>query len=134
MKVRGVFLVCAVLALGGCARPLRDGVYTGRSSGDDAGAFGEITITVAGGRVTACEFVTWQKDGSAKGADYGKVNGAVSNRDYYEKAQLAVRAMESYARQYGATGKLDSVDAITGATISWNQFMEAAGQALEKAK
>jgi major membrane immunogen (membrane-anchored lipoprotein) len=111
----------------------KDGVYTGRSGADDTGAWGEATVTIEEGRVVGCNFVVYQKDGVAKGEDYGKVNGEISNQDFYNKAQLAVRAMEEYARAFSVSGDLKEVDAVSGATIAYNQFNEAVEAALEKA-
>ncbi|MDR1291932.1 MAG: FMN-binding protein [Clostridiales Family XIII bacterium] len=108
-----------------------DGVYTGKSSEDENGAYGEVTITIEDGKVTDCAYVTWQKDGSIKDEDYGKVNGEISNQDYYDKAQLAVEAMSQYASQFAETGDLAKVDAVSGATNSYNQFSEAVADALK---
>jgi major membrane immunogen (membrane-anchored lipoprotein) len=119
----------------GCGKEAyRDGVYSGRSGEDDTGAWGEVTLTIAGGRTADCRFITRQKDGAVKDENYGKVNGEISNRDFYDKAQLAVRAMAQYARQYQETGDLKKVDAVSGATIAYNQFFEAVENALEQAK
>ena len=128
-------LLAAALGLSaGCGkRVYEDGVYTGKSGPDDRGAWGEVTVTITDGRVSDCRFVTYQKDGAVKGEDYGKVNGVISNQDFYNKAQLAVRAMEQYARSYRETGDLKKVDAVSGATIAFNQFNEAVEFALEKA-
>jgi major membrane immunogen (membrane-anchored lipoprotein) len=41
--------------------------------------------------------------------------------------------METYARQYASTKNLSAVDAISGATIAYNQFLEAVAVALEEA-
>ncbi|MDR2343893.1 MAG: FMN-binding protein [Spirochaetaceae bacterium] len=129
------FLLIAALALlSGCGkRSYSDGVYTGKSGPDDKGAWGEVTVTITDGRVSDCLFVTRQKDGVIKAEDYGKVNGEISNQDFYNKAQLAVRAMEQYARSYRESGDLKKVDAISGATIAFDQFTEAVELALEKA-
>ncbi|MDR2553022.1 MAG: FMN-binding protein, partial [Treponema sp.] len=94
---------------------------------------GEITLTVKDGKPGACTFITRQKDGTIKAEDYGKIGGEISNADFYEKAQLAVRAMKGYAEQFVETGSLEKVDALSGATISYEQFLEAAEKALEKA-
>jgi major membrane immunogen (membrane-anchored lipoprotein) len=67
-------------------------------------------------------------------ANYGQVYGEISNREFYDKAQLAVRAMEAYAKAYRETGDLTKVEAVSGATVSYNQFLEAAVEALERAK
>jgi major membrane immunogen (membrane-anchored lipoprotein) len=132
MKVKKAYLFPAllILLLAGCSKAvLYNGVYSGRSEADDTGAYGEARLTIAEGKITDCSFVTWQKDGTIKGEDYGKVNGEISNQAYYDKAQLAVRAMEAYARQYVSTQNLKAVDAISGATNSYNQFLEAVDNA-----
>jgi major membrane immunogen (membrane-anchored lipoprotein) len=135
MKIAGIALLIAVaLSLCGCgastdAASREDGVYTGVSSEDDDGAYGEVNITVEDGVITACSFVTWQKDGSVKDEDYGKVNGEISNRDFYDKAQLAVRAMRQYADELVETQSEESVDAVSGATIAHGQFLEAVADA-----
>jgi major membrane immunogen (membrane-anchored lipoprotein) len=123
-----------ILLLSGCGKTvLYDGVYSGRSEADDTGAYGEVRITIAEGKIMDCVFVTWQKDGTRKDAEYGKVNGEISNQDFYDKAQLAVRAMESYAQEYVKRQDLKALDAVSGATIAYNQFLEAVEIALEKA-
>jgi major membrane immunogen (membrane-anchored lipoprotein) len=127
----------AALSLCGCgggaeAKPLpADGVYTGVSGEDDRGAYGEVTITVEDGAITACTFVTWQKDGSVKDAEYGKVNGEISNQDFYDKAQLAVRAMQEYADALVEAQSPEKVDAVSGATVAHGQFLEAVADALD---
>jgi major membrane immunogen (membrane-anchored lipoprotein) len=129
------FLVAAALLAGGCGRAAyKDGTYTGRSGEDDTGAWGEVSLGIAGGKISACEFITRQKDGAVKDENYGKVNGEISNRDFYDKAQLAVAAMKTYAAAYRRTGSLKDVEAVSGATIAYNQFLEAVENALEKAK
>ena len=111
----------------------KDGTYTAISSNDDKGAYGEVTITVKSGQIADCKFITYQKDGKIKAEDYGKVNGVISNRDYYEKAQLSVRAMKKYAEDFKAAKSLKGVEAVTGATVSYNQFTEAVSKALSQA-
>jgi major membrane immunogen (membrane-anchored lipoprotein) len=128
-------LVVALMLLSGCNdSAYRDGTYTGRSGEDDRGAFGEATITIKDNEITDCQFVTWQKDGTIKDQNYGKVNGEISNPDYYHKAQLAVNAMKQYAAKLVEVQKLEEVDAISGATVAYNQFTEAVENALKEAK
>jgi major membrane immunogen (membrane-anchored lipoprotein) len=139
LKTKRALLLIAALAIllltaCGGAVSYRDGVFLGRSGADDDGAWGEVTLTIQNGELTDCEYVTRQADGSIKDAEYGKINGEISNRDFYEKAQLAVRAMSSYAAQLKATKKLKDVDAVSGATIAYDQFTEAVENALGAAK
>ncbi|MDR0399418.1 MAG: FMN-binding protein [Treponema sp.] len=130
----GTILLGAVL-LAGCEKAAyRDGIYTGRSGEDDTGAWGEVTLSIGGGKINGCEFVTRQKDGTVKDENYGKTHGEISNRDFYNKAQLAVEAMKQYAAAYLKAGNLNDVEAVSGATIAYNQFREAVEQALEGAK
>ena len=122
----------------------KDGTYTARSSmyealsdeDEDEGGdgYGEVTITLKDNKITACTFTTYMTDGTVKDAEYGKQNGEIANQDYYNKAQRAVRASENYAVQLEAKGDLKQVDAISGATISFNEFKEAAEEALKQAE
>ena len=129
-----VFVVMSAVLTASCAKaPYRDGAYTGRSGADDTGAWGEVSVVIRDGKITACTFVTYQKDGVIKGEDYGKVNGEISNRAYYDKAQLAVRAMQTYAEALPQKQTPEAVDSISGATIAYNQFTEAALMALDAA-
>ncbi|MEY8352696.1 FMN-binding protein [Lachnospiraceae bacterium 54-53] len=132
-------LIFMLTVLSGCKggsdnAVLKDGTYSGMSSEDDKGAYGEATVTVADGKITDCEYVTWQKDGTVKDENYGKVNGDISNQDYYDKAQLAVKAMDQYAKQLVKVRKPEDVDAVSGATVSYDQFREAVDDALDKAR
>ncbi|MDR0637829.1 MAG: FMN-binding protein [Spirochaetaceae bacterium] len=126
-------VMSAALAVSCDKAQYRDGTYTGRSGADDTGAWGEATVTIQEGKITACTFVTYQKDGVIKGEDYGKVNGEISNRAFYDKAQLAVRAMQTYAEALPRKQKPEAVDSISGATIAYDQFTEAVLMALEVA-
>ncbi|MDR1589218.1 MAG: FMN-binding protein [Oscillospiraceae bacterium] len=125
-----ILTVLASCGLGG----YKDGTYTGTSGKDEHGAYGEVTITIKDKKVSDCKFVTWQSDGTIKDENYGKENGVITNSDLYAEAQLAVNAMKSYAEQLVNKGKLSSVDAISGATATYNQFREAAEKALKEAK
>lgn len=140
VKKKVLAAICALslvllMGCGGDPAPAgyRDGTYVGRSSEDDQGAYGEVTLVLEGGEVASCLYVTWQADGSVKGEEYGKVNGEISNQDYYRKAQLAVEAMKIYAQQYEQVKKIEAVDVISGATNSYDQFVEAVGNALKAA-
>jgi major membrane immunogen (membrane-anchored lipoprotein) len=129
-------IICFVmLSLASCGKgTYKDGFYSGRSSDDDTGAYADVDITINGGKISECQFITVQKDGSVKDENYGKVNGEISNVDFYNKAQLAVRAMDQYARELVEKQNLNKIDAVSGATIAYNQFLEAADYALTGAK
>ena len=148
-KVLGLILAGAAgaFALTGCAggeqsvdektAALKPGTYTGQSSENDEEGGGYATVSLTIGENNAIEdvvFETFEKNGTSKYTeDYGKINGEVSNKSYYEKAQKAVEASKGYAKQYKETQSLTEVDAVSGATISYNQFVEAVQSALQKA-
>jgi major membrane immunogen (membrane-anchored lipoprotein) len=110
------------------------GSYTAVSSEDDKGAYAEVTIVFADNKIVSCEFITRQKDGTIKDENYGKVNGEISNPDYYSKAQLAVEAMGKYAEKLTETQNLDEIEVISGATIAYDQFDEAVGKIFKEAR
>lgn len=132
----------ALTACGG--KTYKDGTYTARSAEyisdaaseeeGEANGYGEIEITISGGKITACKFATYQLDGTPKDEDYGKKDGEIKNRDFYNKAQRARAACDNYASQLTAKGEVEKVDAISGATINYNEFKEAASAALKQAE
>lgn len=134
-------LVLAVTVLAGCggADSYKDGTYTGKSTvfegeeGEGDG-YGVVTLTIEGGAITACDFKTYEPDGTLKDEDYGKQNGKIANQDYYNKAQKALAGANEYAKILVEVGDYHAIDSISGATISYNQFMEAVDDALYQAK
>jgi major membrane immunogen (membrane-anchored lipoprotein) len=128
--------ICAaiMLLLAGCGQAAyKDGEYTAISGKDQRGAYGEIKLTIRRGEITDSQYVTYMKNGQIKDKDYGKINGVIANQDYYDKAQLAVAAMARYNEQFKRAKSLKGVDAVSGATESHRQFMEAAEKALRQA-
>ncbi len=134
--------VCA-LVLGACGSEVtyKDGTYTGKSSvyesedgSDNGNGYGEVTITIQGGKITDCQYLTYEVDGSLKDEEYGKEGGRIANKDFYNKAQKANAACAKYADALVASGQLEGIDAISGATINYNEFVEAVTTALKDAK
>ena len=96
--------------------------------------YGVVTLTIEGGAITACDFKTYEPDGTLKDEDYGKQNGEIANQDYYNKAQKALAGANEYAKILVEVGDYHAIDSISGATISYDQFMEAVDDALYQAK
>ena len=136
--------ILGTLLLTGCSANYADGTYTAQSSvyeglededGDEGGdGYGVVTITLRDNVIVDCTFTTYMTDGTVKDADYGKRGGEIANQDYYNKAQRAVQASANYAEQLAVKGDLKQVDAISGATISYDEFKEAVRLALKQAK
>ena len=73
-------------------------------------------------------------DGTLKDENYGMEDGRIANKDYYNKAQKANAACAEYASMLVQNGQLDGIDAISGATINYDEFREAVENALAGAK
>ena len=139
-----VMLIGALFSACGESKAYQDGTYTGQSQvyeGDEEGngdGYGVVTLTIKDGNITACEFKTYEPDGTLKGDDYGKIDGEIKNEDYYHKAQQAIKGSAKYAEMLVKSGSPtsfeDDIDAISGATYSYNQFSDAVYDALSKAE
>jgi len=135
----------SVLMLTGCGSgsktaAYKDGTYTATSSvftnddgTEDGNGYGTVTLTIKDGKIAECSYQTFEVDGTLKDEEYGKQNGEIANRDYYSKAQKAVAACDEYAKLLVANEGLDGLDAISGATVNYNEFKEAVQLALDEA-
>ena len=138
----GMLLSLAALTAGcGASQSYADGTYEGKSEvfenedgSEEGNGYGVVSITIKDNQIVDCTFQTYEPDGTLKGEDYGKADGAIANKDYYNKAQKAVAACEEYANMLVANGQLDGIDAISGATINYGQFQEAVKDALKQAE
>ncbi len=115
----------------------KDGTYTGQSEvhesedgSDNGNGYGVVTITIKDGAISECEYKTYEVDGTLKDENYGMEDGRIANKDYYNKAQKANAACAEYASMLVQNGRLDGIDAISGATINYNEFKEAVEDAL----
>ena len=131
----------AALGLAGCGSSgsgsaaagggMKDGTFTGQSStleaNVDGDGYGIITITVENGEIVDATFQAFLPDGTPKDKDYGK-DGA-----YYGVAQKAVSTGDDYTRALIEAGSIDGVDAVSGATYLYDQFVEATEAAIKEA-
>lgn len=90
----------------------------------------DIKITIKDGKITDCQYKAWNAKGDPKDESYGK-DGAALN---YKKAQKAVAGLKKYCEELVKVQNIDDVDVVTGATISYDEFIEAAKGALKKAE
>ena len=133
-----VLAICLTLtALASCGsetkvKNYKDGTYTGRSSdfeedesGNGAG-YGEVEIEVRSNKIVSCTFKMYELDGTLKDDTYG----ADLSKENRLKAQKAVQSASKYAAMLVKAGSVDGVDTISGATISYSEFLEAVNDAL----
>ena len=109
-----------------------DGTYTVDSSRDDKLGYSTLTLTIENHKITQAEFTGIDLFGNVKNEDYGSLISGKDSADY-KKAQIAVKANAEYAKQLVNNQSLEKVDAISGATISYNQFTETVNKAISEA-
>ncbi len=130
-----------ITGCGGKSVSYKDGTYEAQSSvyenddgTDDGNGYGVVSVTIKDGKIADCTFTTYEKDGTLKDEEYGKEDGRIANKDYYNKAQKANAACAEYASMLVQNGQLDGIDAISGATINYKEFKEAVEEALKQAE
>ncbi len=117
---------------------LKPGTYTGQSSNspeDDGGGYAIVRLTVNDDReIEDIEFDSFDKNGNKKFSDTAVISGYdMSEDEYIEMGETIKDACDHYAQEYMKSKDLDKVDAVSGATVSCNQFKEAVSIALQKA-
>jgi len=109
----------------------KDGTYTVESSLDEKLGKSVLTLTIEDKKIINATFTGYDLFGNVKGEDYGSLTGKDSAD--YKKAQIAVNAIKVYPAQLVETQDLSKVDAISGASISYGQFIETTKRAVEEA-
>ncbi len=129
-----IFVLLLVFTMTSCSSDssaLKDGTYEAKSSVDDSGGYAVVKLVIKNGEIDSVEYNSYDKKDQLKDDNYGKDTG---NDEFYKKAQKAVEGMKSYQKQINEKKKLELVEAVSGATVSYNQFEEAMQKALDLAK
>ena len=108
----------------------KDGTYAADSSEHAQLGHSHVELTIENGAITKVVHTGFDKDGKVKDENYG----ADKPEGVRKKAQTAYKAIGSYASQLESKKDLAKVDAIAGATVSYDQFNEAVAKAVEAAK
>ena len=138
--------VAGVTVLGGCGssgenekgNALNPGVYTGQSStadDEEGGGYAIVKLTVGDdNKIENVTFDTFEKNGKKKFTENGAPADPESDDpEYLKMMKDAWEACETYRTQFLETGDTGKIDAISGATLSYDQFKEAVDIALQKA-
>lgn len=113
----------------------KDGMYQAVSSvKDDWGGEARLEMEVKDGKIVSCTFISYDEAGKVKDAEYGKQDGEIKNLGLYKIAQNAVSQSARYAELLVETQDLDAIDALSGATVSFALFKDAAMQIMKDAK
>ena len=108
----------------------KDGTYAADSSEHAQLGHSHVELTIENGAITKVVHTGFDKDGKVKDENYG----ADKPEGVRKKAQNAYKAIGSYASQLESKKDLAKIDAIAGATVSYDQFNEAVAKAVEAAK
>ena len=112
----------------------KDGVYKSFANiKDDWGGTAEVEIKIEEGKIVECTFLSYEKNGSLKGSEYGKVDGVIKNVGLYKIAQASILRAAEYGQKLIETQNIDDVDVIAGASISYKLFKDAVENALQDA-
>lgn len=109
----------------------KDGTYTGESDKDEHGGMIKVTIEIKDSAISTVTTENLDKEGKEKGEEYGK---ETNNEGLYKKAQASVAGTAQYGPALEAAKDISKVDAVSGATESYEAFKVAVNRALESAK
>jgi major membrane immunogen (membrane-anchored lipoprotein) len=138
-KLQVFALMAFVLVLSSVAmtgpKHFRDGVYQGesRSKYTSEPYWGQVSVEIKNDKVTLLSFQILDKEkNEVFGPDYER--HFKDNAAYIDQCRQEVKGIKAYTEAFLKTRSMEQVDAITGATWSYNIFKDALNAALEKAK
>lgn len=117
-----------------CTDAYKDGTYHGESQVDEWGGKVTTDITIKDGKIVDASLQNLLADGSEKDENYGKAKEGATNPGLYKIAQEAVKNSKEYPKLLIEKGKIEDVEAIAGATVTFKSFKEAVIDALKDAK
>lgn len=128
-----LFVVSAVLAFTP-QRSYKDGVYHGESQGKYTAEpyYGEVKVTIKNGDIASVAYKIVDK---AKKVDFDKGYEKYfkGNDEYVRQCRNDLVGVRRYPKMFMKTKDISKVDAISGATWSYNIFKAALAEALKKA-
>jgi major membrane immunogen (membrane-anchored lipoprotein) len=113
----------------------KDGTFSGESQSKYTNEpyWGQATIEIRNDKIIKLTFQIVDKEkNEVFGPDYEQ--HFKGNDLYLQQCRNDLKGINSYFEKYMKTSNLEQVDAITGATWSYNIFKDAIKVALEKAK
>ncbi len=118
-----------ILTMSCTSKELKDGTFVGEVKGEGSSKT-VVELVIKDKKIVACVLESYDKEGKIKGRDYGSDSGEAN----YALAQKAVQGMQKYPEMLIKTQNVDDIEAVSGATISYKQFKEAAKEAIKHAK
>jgi len=110
----------------------KDGTYSGEAEVKEVGGTIKLELVVSGGKITSIDMQNLDREGKEKGQDYGK--SEPMNQGLYSIAQNSILGTDKLPGLLVDSQDPDSIDAVSGATLSREAFVQAAKAALDGAK
>lgn len=110
----------------------KDGTYSGEAEVKEVGGTIKLELVVSGGKITSIDMQNLDREGKEKGEDYGK--SEPMNQGLYSIAQNSILGTNNYPSRLIESQDPDQIDAVSGATLSRDAFVQAAKAALDSAK
>lgn len=114
------------------AEGYKDGTYSGEAEVKEVGGTIKLNLVVSGGKITSVDMQNLDREGKEKGEDYGKSEPL--NQGLYSIAQNSILGTNKYPSRLIESQDPDQIDAVSGATLSRDAFVQAAKAALDSAK
>jgi len=127
-------MVLSSLTLTG-EKQMKDGLYKGESQSKYTSEkyWGQVILKVKNDKVTLVSFQILDKEkNEVFGPNYELY--FKNNPEYVTQCRNEIKGIKAYTEAFLKNGNMEQVDAITGATWSYNFFRDALKVALEKAK
>lgn len=124
-----LFLIVTLLLCGGCGSSLKDGFYTAEMSDFSHGWKEYLCIMVKNDNIVYAEFNAKDPSGFIKAWDNAYMENMYTVNGTYPNEYT-----RNYVSQLIATQDSDSVDILSGATSSGNNFYKLSAAVIDQAK
>lgn len=108
----------------------KDGVYTEKSEKEKNGGYVIVTLTIENGAIKLCTMEMYDRENNPKDEKYG--SGGPDQ--VYKIAQAAIESAAQYPELLVQAGSIEDVDAISGATETYDVFRDVVQKLLEQAE
>ncbi len=125
-----VVLALSLVLLVACSSAPKDGTYQGNYTADDNSSSMSVELTITDGKISECTLIAYDQEGKIKDENYGKNAGA----ENFALAQKALAGMKQYPALLIEAQNVDDIDAVSGASVSLQEFRIAVKDALSNAK
>lgn len=112
----------------------KDGTYKVKTGLDDEGYFTEATVTIKNDKITNVEWCIYDSNSNNSPFDENYKTKFVGNSLYTKQCEDDWNGSRNYSSELIKTQDMSKVDAVSGATWTYNKFKSVVTKALKKAK